>query len=575
MASVNFINECKNYAYMNRYGKLVFHIPTLELNQSNKIQDFTISSGCYIDGNIVGSVYVKQLEANLIDALEENIENGQFNANVGVSYIEDEEETTEYINLGSYVVEKPSDEQTTNLSSFVAYDTLANHINDIYDTNLDYENNTITIGDIYNELCQNMELTPTHTTFTNSTLVVDNNPFTNNEKNREVLSAIAKVACAYVDIDEESGEIDLKWFGDEIDYTFEKSDYSSFEGGKIVFGPVNSLVIRSSFSETENVSYQDEESVEAIGEHQLVIIEDFFLYNSEKRQEALNAIWEKINGFTYVECSLTSMTGKPFIKAGNKIRVYINDNDYIDTYVLENQFTYDGTFTSVIKSPILTEQQVKMKQNVSLREKLRNTEITVNKQEGIINQLVTQSNENTTNISNLRIDVNGISSNVASFEQVTNDQLSTLNTDFSNYRTITDGELDTINGKFDGLITSEEASGIYRSIETIQTDTYRKTEINTMMSDGSVKKLSTTSMTVDENGMTFEKTNAKTKTNLNQNGLTILDNSNNTVLKAVYDDVLGKSVVDTYRHQVHEYFIMGQHSRFEDFEDGTGCFYIN
>ena len=96
---------------MNRYGKIIFVEPTLELNQSNKIQDFTIDSGCCIDNNVIGSVYVKKLEAHLIDALEDTIENKEFNASVGVSYFEDEQETTEYINLGSYVVEKPKDER--------------------------------------------------------------------------------------------------------------------------------------------------------------------------------------------------------------------------------------------------------------------------------------------------------------------------------------------------------------------------------------------------------------------------------------------------------------------------------
>lgn len=574
MASVNFINECKNYAYMNRYGKIIFVEPTLELNQSNKIQDFTIDSGCCIDNNVIGSVYVKKLEAHLIDALEDTIENKEFNASVGVSYFEDEQETTEYINLGSYVVEKPKDEQTNNFSSFVAYDTLINHIDDIYSTSLDYQNDIVTIGDIYRELCENMELTPTNTVFTNSTLVVENNPFTNNEKNRDVLTSIAKVACAYVDIDEESGEIDLKWFGNEIDYTFQKDDYSSLEGGKTVLGPINSLIIRSSFSESENVSYQDDESIQEIGEHQIVIIEDYFLYNSTKRQEALTAIWNKVNGLTYTECTLTTYTGKPFIKAGKKIRIYTDENEYIDTYVLENQFTFDGSFKSIIKSPVLTEQEIKTKQDVSLKERLRNTEITVNKQEGIINELVTQTDENTSNITNLQLDVNGISTNVSSFEQVTSEQLSNLNDNLENYRDATDSEIATINDKFSHIATDTDITGIIHSVEQLQTDTYTKTQINTMMVDGTVKKLSTTSMTVDENGMTFEKTNAKTKTNLNESGLTILDNSNNTVLRAIYDDVLGKSVVDTYRHQVHEYFIMGQHSRFEDFEDGTGCFYI-
>lgn len=582
MASINFINECKNYAYMNRYGKLEFDSLELELNQSNKIQDFTIDSGCYIDGNIIGSVYVKQIEANLIDAIEDNIENQEFDASVGVTYTETEEvdgeevetETTEYMDLGSFIVEKPSDEQFENLSSFVGYDTLMKHIDETYETALDYENNTITVGDIYEELCASMELVPTTTTFINSTLVVENNPFTNKEKNRDVLTSICKVACSFVDLDYDSGEIDLRWLSDNLDYTFQKNDYSSLEGGKIVYGPINSLIIRSSFSESENVSYQDDESIQENGEHQLVIIEDYFLYNATKRQEALDGIWDRVNGLTYTQYELTTYTGKPFLKKGDKIRIYTDENEYIDSYILINQFTFDGAFKSVLQAPALTEQEIKTKQDVSLKEKLRNTEIVVNKQEGIINELVQQTNENTSKVSNLTIDVNGIQTNVSSFEQTTNEQLASISGNLENYKDVTDNELDRINDKFDGLITSEEASGIYTSLDTLQTNTYTKTQINTMMVDGTVKKLSTTSMTVDENGMTFEKTNAKAKTNLNQNGLTILDINNNVIMKAAYDSTVGNTVVDTYRHQVHEYFIMGQHSRFEDFEDGTGCFYI-
>ena len=857
MASRYFINECKNFANMNRYGKLEFASPTLELNQSNKIQNFTIDSGCIVDNDIIGSVYVKKLEADLVDAVSDEIENRQFRASVGVKvheqydepfeiegttsqetttgtqlanitdytktsygvnvscvknefvldgtvstpssiigfpqtssqrvffatlpagtysfcyskisgsisydsgasaiYIRNSanaevtamlitknttnqvvvftlsQETTlyfqyyvnkagwkfenydfqvilasgrytastippfekytggipapnvdfpqpivnktgtimeiinneeyyfhlgdmelcevnnnkdkiyknddvwykhkviekiesydgetietdymsttgqlstgatvyyvldtpvdieitdttllhelntvgvplEYISLGDFVVEKPTDEQFENLSSLVAYDTLIKRINDTYSTNLDYENETITIGDIYAELCGSMELTPVTTTFTNSTITVGSNPFTNNEKNRDVLTSIAKVACAFVDIDNETDEIDLKWFNNNIDYTFEPSDYSSLEGGKTIFGPINSLVIRSSFSESENVSYQDDESVQEIGEHQITVVEDYFLYNSEKRQEALMNIWAKVNGLTYTECTLTTYTGKPFIKAGNKIRIYTDEENYIDTYVLENLFTFDGSFKSVLKSPALTEQEIKTKQDVSLREKLKNTEITVNKQDKTIKALVEQTDENTSNISTLQINVNGISSNVSSFEQVTNEQLSSLSGNLSSYKEITDNELETINNKFGNLATTDDISGIAHSVEVLQSDTYTKTQINTMMTDGTVKKLSTTSMTVDENGLTFEKTNAKAKTNINQDGMTILDNNDQPIMRAVYDDDVGNTVVETYRHQVHEYFIMGQHSRFEDFEDGTGCFFIN
>ena len=377
MASINFINECKNYAYKNRYGKIEFTNPTLELNQSNKIQEFTIDSGCYDNGNIVGSVYVSKLNAQLIDALEDTIENRQFNASVGVKY---DDESTEYIGMGTYVVEKPKDEQTTNFSSFVAYDLLMQHLEEKYTTELDYDNETITIADVYDELCTKLELTPVTTTFTNSTITVEDNPFKGGETNRVVLNAIAKVACSFVDIDDETNEIDLKWLSSTLDYTFQKSDYSTVEGGKTVYGPVNSLIIRSGAVESENVSHDDSESIALHGEHQLVISEDYFLYSEEKRNEALLPIWNKVNGLTYTECTLTTIIGKPFLKKGKKIRVYLDEENYIDSYVLQNEFKYDGTFSNVIKCPVLTEEEIKTKQSTTLGERLSLTEIMVNKQ---------------------------------------------------------------------------------------------------------------------------------------------------------------------------------------------------
>ena len=418
MASTNYINECKKMTYENRYGKLAFSSPVLELNQSNKIQDFSINDGCYIDGNIVGSVYSKCLNAHLINALEDKIENCQFTASVGVKYIEDDEEVIEYIDLGNYVVEKPKDEQTENFSSFTSYDLLMNHLEDVYTTALDYEQNTITIGDVYEELCVNLGLVPVTTTFTNSTIEVENNPFKNNETNRIVLNAIAKVACAFVDINYDNNKIDLKWLNSSLDYTFQQNDYSTLEGGKTIYGPVNSLIIRNSQVESENVSYSDQQSITQNGEHQLVISEDYFLYNETKRNQALSGIWNKVNGLTYVECTLTSLTGKPFLRKGNKIRIYTDENNYIDSYILEHTFTFDGSFKSVIKSPVLTEQQVQTKQP-SIQNKAQRTELMVDKQNQAIEGVITRVDGQDEQIATIRLQYNELLSRISDIADIT------------------------------------------------------------------------------------------------------------------------------------------------------------
>lgn len=522
----------------------------VELNQSNKIQEFSIDSGCYVDGNIAGSVYSKKLNTQLIDALDYDIEDMDCDASVGVTYENNNNEVTEYMNLGKYIVEKPKDEQTENFSSFVAYDLLMQRLEEKYETELDYENETITIADVYSELCSKLGLTPTTTTFTNSTITVEGNPFTNAETNRLVLSEICKVACAFVDIDYDTNEIDLKWLSSSLDYTFQMSDYCTVDGGKTVYGPINSLIIKSSQIDSENVSHSDEESILANGEHQFIISEDYFLYNATKRDEALLGIWNKVNGLTYVECTLKTLLGKPFLKIGNKIRIYTGENEYFDSYVLQNIFKYDGAFSNTIKCPVLTEQQIQTKQDVSLGEKLRQTQIIVNKHDGIIEEYTSKTDD------------------------------------------LIDADIE-INGKFANYVPNATYNLFVTEVKDTQTNTYKKTEVNQILKGTyrdendnliATEAVITTSGTFDKDGMTYEKTNANTKTTINEVGVGVkkTDGSDDYILFAgyvdnnnsQYSDYQGQTLVATENIMVEKYLVVGSHSRFEDYEGGTGCFYI-
>ena len=383
MASIDFINECKNPAYENRYGKIII-TGEEELNQSNVIQEFTIDSGCCNDGSIIGTAYCKKINVQLIDALNKTLENASFLTQVGIKYDND---STEYINLGKYTIEKPKDELIDNFTSFTAYDDLANNIDKVYICNISY---TIpkTLSDLYQDVCINLGLTPKTTTFLNSSIPINNNPFRNKETNRFVLETICKIAASFVDIDLDTNEIDLKWLSNNLDYTFQKNDYSTLNGGKVIYGPVNSLTIRSTSVESENVTINDSESIEEYGEHSIIIADDYILNTPQLRQQALTGIWNRLHNLQYVDCELTTYTGKPFLPIGSKIRIYTDEEEYFDTYVLQHQFTFDGTFRSVIKSPAMTEQQVAIKQDISLGERLRQTYILVDKQNGVIQSVV-------------------------------------------------------------------------------------------------------------------------------------------------------------------------------------------
>ena len=406
MASTNFINECKNRANANRLGQIVVDGIDTPISQSNNLQSFEIDSGCYVDGNIIGSVYAKCLKASFI-ADQNNLVDKSIQAQIGVKYAD---LNNEYINMGKYTVERPNNEITAQYSQITAYDSLYTNLDSKYVCNIDYSKGNITLKDLYADVCTNLVLTPKSLEFINGTIPISDNPFTNGETNRTVLQTIAKISCSFVDIDNDTNEIDLCWLSqdEEPDYIFYKNDYSSVEGGQVVCGPINCLIIKNSQIDDENVTIKDTESIELNGEHSITISEDYILYDAELRQQAINGIWNRIKGMKYVDCKLTTYYGKPFLKLGDRIRIYINDTEYIDTYVLKHNFTYDGSFTSIIESPALTEQEIKTKQDISLGQALANAQVEVNKQKKTITSLVEETKDNTNKIAQTITNINNI-----------------------------------------------------------------------------------------------------------------------------------------------------------------------
>lgn len=416
MINTNFTNECKNRANANRLGQIIVDGIDTPITNSDNLQSFEIDSGCYVDGNIIGSVYAKCLKANFTTN-QNNIVEKIIQAQIGVKYAN---LSNEYINMGKYKVERPNNEITANMSQITAYDELYTNLDNEYICNIDYSTGNIVLENLYVDVCNQLGLIPKTTNFINNKIPIINNPFTNKEKNRTVLQIIAKIACSFIDIDADSNKIDLCWLSnsEEPDYTFYLGDYSSVEGGQVICGPINCLIIKNSEIDDENVTIKDEESIATYGEHSIIISEDYILYSAELREQAITDIWNRVKGLKYVDCKLTTYYGKPFLKLGDKIRIYISETEYFDTYVLKHNFTYDGAFTSVIESPALTEQEIKTKQDIKLGTALRNTQIKVNKQEQKINSIISAVDNNSEKISNVEQSVEGISQSIKDFEDL-------------------------------------------------------------------------------------------------------------------------------------------------------------
>lgn len=404
MVSNNFINECKNRANKNRLGKIIIDGIEEPITNSDNLQSFSVNSGCYINGDIIGSVYSKCLKANFVSNINDLTDKSIY-AKIGVKYVDLSEE---HMSIGKYRVEHPNNEITASMSQITAYDDLYTKLDDKYVCNIDYEEGNKTLSDLYVDVCNQLGLIPETTEILNANIPITNNPFTNGEKNRTVLQTVSKISCSWVEIDNDTNKIKLCWLSqnEEPDYTFYKNDYVSVDGGEITYGPINCLIIKNSVVDDENITIKDDESIALYGEHSITINENYILYNAELRQQAITSIWNRVKGLKYVDCKLITYYGKPFLKLGDKIRIYISATEYFDTYVFNHIFTYDGTFASEISSPALTEQEIKTKQDVSLGQLLINTQIEVNKQKQEIKSTISKTIQLESNVGDINTNLN-------------------------------------------------------------------------------------------------------------------------------------------------------------------------
>lgn len=383
MATQNFINECKNRANANRLCR--FNIGNLAVNQSNYLSSIELKDSCYIDDTIIGGIYTKSAEVELLNLpLGTELVGETITPEVGVKYAND---STEYITFDDYTIESVNDEQTASNTSFIAMNG-STLLDKEYECSLSFEDGqTHTINEFYQDACSQIGLTPTDETFDNSEIVMTGNPFTNRETIRTVLSEIEKTSCSIAKIDWANETISLTWLSDQIDYEFNTSDYSTLEGSLTQYGPLNVIMIGNSQLDGENVTKTDPESIAEYGEHQILIDSPYFLYTEELRSQAIDAIYNKLDNLTYYDLKLTTPYGKPFLNIGDKIRINTNENQVYDTYVLTHTFKYDGTFNSIIESPALTSEEQTIKnemKNNSVKETIKRTELTVNKVTGEI-----------------------------------------------------------------------------------------------------------------------------------------------------------------------------------------------
>lgn len=261
------------------------------------------------------------------------------------------------------------------------------------------------------------------------------------------------------------------------------------------------------------------------------------LDTGELVQAAINAVGDlSINQFT------CEWRGNFLLEIGDKIGLVAKDNTILYSFVLDDTVSYEGGLTESTKWDYNENDTETESNSASLGEVLNETFAKVDKAAHTVEIVASQIDGMNENISQLQMDTESISASVQQVSENVNSSLDGVNKD-----------IETLTQKVEATVTSEEV----------------KLEVQKQLQNGVDSVTTSTGFTFNQDGLTIQKSGSEMETVVNEDGMTVKRNGEE-VLKA------NNTGVDAINLHATTYLIIGENSRFEDYDNGsrTGCFWI-
>lgn len=446
----------------------------LTINENNYLKGFDFDDSLFTPNEgIIGSTIAKEITGNFVNVDSNfSVENREFDAYIGADI---NENTTKYIKLGRFIIQKPENDDVNDNTQFTALDYMIK-FNKQFEDRLNYNDaeHPVTIGILLQDICNQVGVTLATTTFRNSDFVLQDNQFVSGESCRTVLKAIAQMAFSWARINQDNElvlDFDLK---DTIDEEIDYDEYTQLEHNE-EYGELNTIILRNSQIEGENFTIHsegfDEETDEEVS---LVISDNPFAYTEAKRIALIEA-GRAIMGFRYVPIKMKDI-GLIYLNCQDKIKIKNMQNEYYETYIFNNKIHYQGIATGEKETPALMKTEVQYAYTGNISESIKKAEISVDKANGLINYTVSRIDTLDENYSDLQATltarIDGVDTDLQGYKvQVTSNIEQSAESVTRNFTTIIYGEdgesgingsIDEVNNKLLELNTyiREDADGI-------------------------------------------------------------------------------------------------------------------
>lgn len=360
--------------------------------------------------------------------------------------------------------------------------------------------------------------------------------FEGTETLREVLTAIAEATMTVYYINYDWELVFKNWAIDGQEYLITKDNYYN-----LTIGDVYTLSGVGHQTELGDNLISDDESgvVQWVRNNPLWELRDDL-------PEILDTLVEFSSGQELIVFDL-DWRGNYLIEIGDYVAVETKDGPvYIKIY--DDKIEYDGGLSQKTRWSY-EPQEAQSSNPTTLGEKVKETYAKVDKANKRIDLVVSEVGDANTAISQLSMDTQTIQASVNKNQE----------------------ELTQLKLNSDSIMASvlEDIEGLKKSVEATMTEDQIQLLIKEEVGDGAAKVETSTGFTFDEEGLNITKSGSEMSTTITEDGMTVYKN-NTAVLTA------NNVGVDAVNLHATTYLIIGNTSRFEDYENGTrtGCFWM-
>ena len=373
----DFKNNIKNLGRQFNV-RVVYGSTTLQNEEIN-------SSTLNYNGDILKSVMkVLKLDSNIDIPLNTQI-TFEFGILVGNSY--------EYINYGTFIVNKSEKQENTNSYLLTCYDKMLYSMKPYEDLGITYP---ITIQNYISALCTKLGLQFQNASdnFVNYNKQIPNELYLDEQGNsldynfRDVLDELAQVTASTICIND-SGKLEIRYItdtNDTIDEEFLKNVNVNF-GEQ--YGAINTITFSRS-ADSDSISKSIPENLPDADKIEIKISDNQIL-NGNNRDEFIDGILNKLYGLSYYINDFSS-TGITYYDLCDRYNITVGENTYSCVMLNDEININNGLVENIFTNMPETSKTDYSKVDKTDR-KTNQTYLIVDKQQGQINAVVSQVDE--------------------------------------------------------------------------------------------------------------------------------------------------------------------------------------